>query len=226
MKFRNLFAGLALAALALAASSANATTAWTNWTSGTTGSSSGTASGTLGSGTVSYTGENECLNCYASNWSPASTWTGGSVTSAPPGNSGIQLWGGNGSVTDTITFSSPVKDPVIAIVSLGQGGINASFDFIGNPTFTLEGGGPSSAWGGSGLTAIGSNVYGSEGNGLVQFLGTYSSISWTNPTYEYYYAFTVGTAGVPEPASWSLVIMGLGGVGAALRLRRRKALAA
>lgn len=229
MKLTRLLTGLTLGALTLVASGSNAATTWTNWSSGTVGYYGGSASGTLGSTSVTYTGEDECLNCYASNWSPASTWTGGPVTSAPPGNSGIQLFGGGGDggpVTDTLSFSSPVTNPVLAIVSLGQTGINASFNFNGDPTFVLLGGGPSSTWGGSGLTTTGSNVYGTEGNGLVEFIGTYSEISWTNPTYENYYTFTVGTAGVPEPASWSLMIMGVGGVGAALRTRRRKAVPA
>ena len=40
---------------------------------------------------------------------------------------------------------------------------------------------------------------GVEGNGLIHFPGTYSSISWTNPVFEDYYAFTVGALeGVPE----------------------------
>jgi len=34
--------------------------------------------------------------------------------------------------------------------------------------------------------------------------------------------FSFTTAGVPEPASWSLMIMGIGGLGALLRQRRRQ----
>jgi PEP-CTERM motif len=35
----------------------------------------------------------------------------------------------------------------------------------------------------------------------------------------------MGTGGVPEPASWALMLVGFGGLGAALRLRRRQTLA-
>jgi hypothetical protein len=203
------------------ATAANAATSWTNWTSGTVGTgSSGSASGALGGVGVSYSGEMECLNCYASNWSPAATWEGGPVTDAPPDNSGVQLFGGSyGGATDTITFSSPVTDPVIAIVSLGQNGIQAQFDFT-TSAFSLAGGGPSSTWGGQALTRVGDIVYGEEGNGLVLFHGTYSSISWTNPVQEGYYAFTVGSA-VPEPSTWAMMGFGFAGLAfAGFRSRR------
>jgi len=207
---------------------ADAATAWTIWTSGTTGNTAGSAVGALGGVGVTYSGENQCLNCYASDWSPAGTWEGGPVTSAPPDNSGIQLFGSFGA-TDTVTFSSPVTNPVLAIVSLGQGGITASFNFTADEPFTLLGGGPSSAWGGSALTSSGFVVSGNEGNGLVEFLGTFNSITWTNPTFEDYYAFTVGTAAAtPEPATWVMMIAGFAGLGfAGFRAsRKRTALAA
>jgi hypothetical protein len=223
MNMKGLLAGSALGALVLVAGGANAGTTWTNWTSGSTGFP-GNASGTMGGVTVTYVGENTCLNCFASNWSPASTWIGGPVTMPPPDNSGIQLVGGFG-VTDTVSFSSPVTNPVMAIVSLGQPGLTASFNFASNEPFVLLGGGPSSTWGGEPLTSSGETVFGTEGNGLVEFIGTYSQITWTNPTFEDYYAFTVGTAGVPEPAAWAMLLIGLGAVGASLRLARRTTVA-
>ena len=41
-----------------------------------------------------------------------------------------------------------------------------------------------------------------------------------------YLGAATGFTGAPEPAAWSLMLMGVGGVGALLRTRRRKALAA
>ena len=223
MKKLMMVGGAALALAFAGVSSASAATTWTDWTSGVTGYP-GSATGTMGGVNVYYIGENQCLNCYASNWSPGSTWTGGPVSNAPPGNSGIQLigGGGQGAIINTLTFSSAVVNPILAIVSLGQGGIDASFNFFGNPTLQVLGGGGSDAWGGVPLTLSGSNVSGVEGNGLVEFVGTFSSISWTNPVAEDYYAFTVGSVGeVPEPATWAMMVVGLGGLGMALRSRRR-----
>ena len=43
---------------------------------------------------------------------------------------------------------------------------------------------------------------------------------------EDFYGTLVIVPGAPEPATWSLMILGVGGMGAALRTRRRKAVAA
>jgi hypothetical protein len=204
-----------------AISSLNAANAeiWTNWTApGVVDPVNGSASGLMGGVAVTYSGENEMVNGYASHWSYNSTWEGGLVANAPPiyflpkggiADSGIRLYGG-GTVTDTITFSKYVNDPVLAIASLGQAGVKASFVFTSSD-FALFGGGPSTAWGGGPLTSSGNVVYGVEGNGLVQFYGSYKSISWTNPVFENYYVVTVGT--VPEPATWAMMLLGFAGIG-------------
>src|SRR5665213_1897568 len=123
---KKLLLGVALAVLGSAtAANANAVD-WTNWTAGTVSSTAGSATGTIGTVGVTYTGEMDALNGYVSNWSPASTWQGGPVSNAPPGNSSIQLMGGaSPPIVDTLTFTSAILNPVFAIVSLGQGGIDA-----------------------------------------------------------------------------------------------------
>jgi hypothetical protein len=215
----------ALATVVGFASSASAGVLWTTWTSGTVDAASGSATGVMGGVGVSYSGEMECLNCYSSGWSPASTWANNPPPSYSPGSdSGIQLWGGDPEVTDTITFSAPVLNPVMAIVSLGSPSIPASFVFAEGENFILVGGGPSSQWGGQALTRDGQTVWGVEGNGLVQFLGTYSSITWTNPQQEFYFAATVGEA--PEPSTWAMMGLGFAGLACAGFLRSAKARAA
>jgi len=196
---------------------------WTNWSTASSGNP-GSASGTAGTITVTYSGQTSGLTNVPS-WTPASTFTGGAVGNAPPHTPTIQLEGGS-MLTETIMFSSTVVDPIFAIWSLGAPSAPATFDFSsksGQP-FDLLGGGPSTEFGGSALTATGSVVHGSEGNGLVQFTGSFDSITFTTPNFENYYAFTVGydqtlTGGgtVPEPATLSLFGFGL----AALPLVRR-----
>ena len=175
---------------------------------------------------VSYSGEldNAVINGTSNIWAPNSSFIGGTVTTSPSTvNDDLRL-NGTSTGVNALTFATPLENPVFAIWSLGAPGLPASFIF--NATPTLEAGGPNSQFGGSSIIVNGNTVTGSEGNGVVQFTGTFNSISWTN-TFENFYAFTVGINGplqppssVPEPSSLLLTSLGL--LVFALRLRKRK----
>jgi hypothetical protein len=208
----------------LAGSTAQAGVVWTQWTTNATGAA--------GDVNVTYAGEFSGLifpgGGSFEGYIPNSSFTGGPVTNVPTNENGaLKLLGGGGdaAVTDTITFSRALYNPVFLIWSLGQGNLPTSFNFQGSPSISIVAGGPTAQYGGGPLSLMSSTTVGVEGNGVLQFHGAVSSISWTNPTREDYYAFTVGNV-VPEPAAWALMLLGFGGLGATLRQRRARTAAA
>jgi len=187
---------------------------WNTWASASSGSA------TVGSTTVAVafgtTNSHANIANYPS-WSPSSTFADGVVVDNGPAqaNGIMQLFGGTAAL-NTLTFSVPIVDPVFSIWSLGQSGVQASFDFVGVAP-VLVAGGPSAEYGGSAITVSGNTVSGREGNGTIQMIGTYSSIEWTNPVFENWYGFNVGIADVggtstpvPEPGQLFLFVLGLG----------------
>lgn len=214
------------AAGALIAAPVSAQTVWTDWTSATfsSGTSAGSADGTLNGVAVSYSGEvlgNTIVAGGATNWNPASSFVGGTVTVSPDAVGDIITLSGSFGGTSTLSFAEPVVNPVFAIWSLGQPGAPASFTFDATPTFQV--GGPNAQFGGAAISVDGNVLNGAEGNGVVQFNGSFSSISWTN-TPEFFYGFTVGTVGsvaaIPEPSSALLLLLGLAGLVPLIRFAR------
>jgi hypothetical protein len=199
---------------------------WTTWTSSVNDSTAGSATGTSGTIGVGYTGEIQEIRSDVVYSNPIATFQGGTISNAPPDNSPvtIRLIGGNNTVTDTILFSAPVLNPVMAIWSLGQTNTPAEFDFAPGLTFSIVTGGSTAQYGGSSITQSSNNIFGIEGNGTIQFTGAISSISWTTPVSEDWYGFAVGTDGVsavPEPSTWGMMILGFFGVGFMAYRRRR-----
>jgi hypothetical protein len=218
-------AAIAAGAICVAAPALADPIDWASWsgvvTSPTTGGAALATFADVGV-TASYSGELRSLPAPYPSYTPVATFSGGTVSNAPaPADGIVQIFGGADTGTHTITFSSAVLNPVLAIWSLGQPGLLAQFAF--DHAFTIQSGGPNAEYGGSAITALGNTVSGVEGNGVIQFSGSVTSISWTNPIFENWYGFTVGVpvAAVPEPETYALMLAGLALLGA--RARRRRA---
>jgi hypothetical protein len=214
----------ALAAAGTAASLAHgATVDWTNWTASTSTSATGNVvagASTVGvtfSGPIAFTQLNNTGFNYWQN--PPTPYLSSEVSNAPATSDIIGL-GSAG--TFTITFSAPVVNPLIGLVSWN----GAVVDFAGTPNLQYLSSG-CGYWGcGTFANATSSSFDGSgELHGVIELQGTFSSITFTDSVDEYWHGLTVGfervATTVPEPGSLPLMLAGLGALGLVLRRRAR-----
>lgn len=165
---------------------------WVDWTAFT----SSTVDGSVAGRTVAFRGD--VTNAFVSGglnyWgSFSSTYTkAGIVPDPPPASDIIALTGGPTTGVQTLTFSSPVLDPVMAVLSLGRPGAPATYDF--DQPFEILNVGPGYFGNGTLTQLEGDVLQGAEGHGLIQFHGLVSSISWTMPSAEFWHAIQVGVS--------------------------------
>jgi PEP-CTERM motif len=211
---------------------------WASWASAPAPGGS-TAVITTGNGpvNVTYVGNSPSVGpIYDWSVSP-SVYGGGTIVNntATLAQGGVKTVGG-GSSLNTITFSSPVTNPVMSIYSLGAlfgpgspplfnpTPVQAQYDFSNSLSISLLSGGPSPSDGGGSLTVSGSSVIGTEGNGVVMFNGTFSTIAFQAPVSENYQVWTIGIPqAVPEPGTWALMFSGMAVVGAFARRQTKAA---
>jgi hypothetical protein len=205
-----------------AVTAAAAPIAWTDWTTATNGTL-GTASGVISYNgapliKVSYSGEVAFAQLAGGTnyWDPAKPFTNEIVSNAPPAADIVALIGGS-NYSSVLTFSSPVTDPIMAIVGLGRPSQARSYDF--DQPFDVLSFAPGFLGGPGKLVELpGSVLEGREGHGTIQFKGTFSSIRWTVPIAENWHGFTVGAVNLaladepetvtPEPDTLALALFG------------------
>jgi hypothetical protein len=148
---------------------------WADWQTAGTGTLSGVLSPPSGTIDVTFTGADlyGAQTSSGSNyWTPAATYTSATVPSAPPGPGIIEI---NGGTMDSLAFSRPVINPLVAVVSLGTGYLGQTIALNFNAPCTVLSYGTDTWWptGDGKLTASGSSVSAIEGSGVVEVAGTF-----------------------------------------------------
>jgi len=216
----------AIVMMASAVTAHASTIYYADWTAATlsTPAADGSASGTITTPTgilsISYTGDvglwTQVNNAGIDYYSPfPSVYTNATVSNLPASVDIITL-SQTKAYTNTLVFSAAVTNPILDLVSLGAIWAPVSYNFNATPLLLSQ----SAGYGGCGscLSVSSNTLTGTEGNGVVEFVGTFNQLSWTTTGVEQWNGFTVGVAGMadgtnnadtstPEPASWTVLLM-------------------
>ena len=142
-------------------------------------------------------------------------------TGGPPGNGtlGHQFEATGGSdVTTGLTSSPLVADGVqFFSINFNNFGVGKTFSFL----IDVDGTDPAF------ITVLGSDLIGAQAyadfsNGLRGF-GSFVAVDGNPDAAQFTITTVTPTPGIPEPATWAMLIIGFGGVGGLMRTQRRRA---
>jgi hypothetical protein len=173
---------------------------WADWTAFSAGDQ-GSAQAVFNinvDGGLSLTYRGELYNAQVDGglpyWTPSTPYVSVAVPNAPAASDNIMLAGGMGSV-HTLTFSAPVTNPVVAVMSMGSNDTTTVCRFDND--FDLLSSAPGYYGEGQPLKHLPDNTLsGRESSGAIRFNGTFTTIRWTAVISEPWYGLTVG---VPAP---------------------------
>ena len=162
---------------------------WADWIAGTV--TPGRVSGLLAGTPITVTSASILPSQDGSSgqpvyWKNTATYVSAHVPNAPTTADIIKI---SAAQLYTITFATPVVDPLIAIVSLG-GLVAVTWDF-GTTPIVLRSQGPG-YFGAGPLSVAGNILTGHEGHGVIQATGTFTALSFMMTTFENWVGFTVG----------------------------------
>lgn len=162
------------------APSATGAVDWAQWGVGTQQFPHPNTSGTLAGGFLSVVYNGSALfrqiGAGTDFWSPSTPYLSASVPNAPTPAHMIAV--ADFASSHSLSFASPVTNPVMALVGLGSATTQTQWAF--DAPFQILSAGVGFFGGAGTLTNLGANTLeGDEGSGVIQFIGTFTSISWT-----------------------------------------------